>query len=81
MLVNHTQTTMCTIPISLTATKSMSRWSAEAEKLATFDIDKDEKFAYLKELMRLEKKRHRYTKIDGEKPEKAKFRRKSLAVL
>ena len=26
-----------------------------SEKLATYDIDKDEKFAYLKELMRLEK--------------------------
>lgn len=26
-----------------------------SEKLATYDINKDEKFAYLKELMRLEK--------------------------
>ena len=51
-----------------------------SEKLATYDINKDEKFAYLKGLMRLEKKRHRHTKTDGEKPEKEKFRRKSLAV-
>ena len=51
-----------------------------SEKLATYDINKDEKFAYLKELMRFEKNGIDITKANGEKPEKAKFRRKSLAV-
>ena len=39
----------------LDGNKAYASVIGRSEKLATYDINKDEKFAYLKELMRLEK--------------------------